>query len=198
MFDAGTPVGPKLLPAGLRRAGRSIANWLDAAQSSWHQGAWRRRAHREKSGTIIRFLGYSLRINDRANFFILYHDVVRKHTYRFSAVRLSPVRAEWVATANREDRLQMSEGWWSNITICKVSRGRCSLSWVFCITSNLSISLMIVIPRRTAVYTHLSVSHRRASISYSLMRGAWAREEKEGCAFQLFSSLAGSLKIRNG
>jgi hypothetical protein len=91
MFDAGTPVGAKLLPTGLRRAGRSVANWLDAAQSSWHQTAWRRRAHRAKSGTIIRFLGYSLRMNDRANFSILYHDVVRKHTYRFSAARLSPV-----------------------------------------------------------------------------------------------------------
>lgn len=91
MFDAGSPGWAKLLPTGVRRAGRSVAHLLYAAQSGWHKAAWRRRALRAKPGTIIRFLGYSVRINDGANFYVLYHDVVLKQAYRFSAVRPNPV-----------------------------------------------------------------------------------------------------------
>ena len=91
MFDAGAPGWAKLLPAGVRRAGRSVANWLDAVQSGWHKAAWRRRALRAKPGAIMPFLGYSVRINDGANFYVLYHDMVLKQAYRFSAARPNPV-----------------------------------------------------------------------------------------------------------
>ena len=89
--EMGTSAWVKLLPARVRRMGRSAVGTVGKVRAAWHKARWRRRAFAARPGAVFRCLGYTVRINDGPNFFVLYHDVVLREVYRFTACRPNPV-----------------------------------------------------------------------------------------------------------
>lgn len=81
----------KFLPGSVRRVLRSAVNRADSWRANWQLAWLRRRVWTQKPGSQVRFLNYTVRINDGPNFYILYKDIFIHRIYHFEAQRPDPL-----------------------------------------------------------------------------------------------------------
>lgn len=77
----------KVLPSGVQREVCHVVNDVGEWRTSWHLDQLRRKVWTSKPGSLIRFLDYTVNINDGPNFYILYKDIFIKRIYHFQAQR---------------------------------------------------------------------------------------------------------------
>jgi len=75
----------KFLPTGVRKRLRSVPNRAHALRERLHLAWLRRKTWGQKPGTLVRFLNYTVRINDGPNFYILYKDIFINRLYHFES-----------------------------------------------------------------------------------------------------------------
>ncbi len=90
----------KVLPSGLREtmwyAVQGAGGWRRALmgagdwETSLHLASQYGKVWVKKPGSLLRFLRYTVRINDGRNFYYLYKDIFVKRIYHFKARRSDP------------------------------------------------------------------------------------------------------------
>jgi len=70
---------------------RNAVRRISEAKASLHLARMQRRVCSQKPGSVVRFLGYAVRINDGPNFYTLYKDIFVHHIYHFHAQRADPL-----------------------------------------------------------------------------------------------------------
>jgi len=84
-------IARKILPARMRWVGRYTVNRLVQWKRSLHLARMKCRAWSLEPGSLVRFLNYTVRINDGPNFYILYKDIFVHRIYHFEAQRPDPL-----------------------------------------------------------------------------------------------------------
>jgi FkbM family methyltransferase len=79
-----------ILPRPIRQTAgvwvRRFQRWKTALILAW----WRRKASALRPGSWVRWMEYTVRINDGPNYYVLYKDLIVKQIYRFEALRPDP------------------------------------------------------------------------------------------------------------
>jgi len=78
-------IARRVLPTGMRQVLRYAINGASELKTNLYltwlqQGVWHK-----KPGSLVRFLNYTVRINDGPNFYILYKDIFIHRIYHFEA-----------------------------------------------------------------------------------------------------------------
>lgn len=84
-------IARKALPPGVRRGLRHIVNGTGGWRTNLHLVWWRGKVWTAKPGSLVRCRGYTVRINDGPNFYILYKDIFIHRIYHFDAGRRNPL-----------------------------------------------------------------------------------------------------------
>ena len=69
------PIGRKILPGSVRKVMRSAVNRARERQERRRLARMRKKVWKRKPGSQVRFLRYTVRINDGPNFYMLYEDI---------------------------------------------------------------------------------------------------------------------------
>ena len=80
----------KVLPAGVRRGIRHLLNQAGEFRTNWRLARLRREVWNAKPSSVVKCLNYTVRINDRPNFYVLYKDIFIHRIYHFEAQRPDP------------------------------------------------------------------------------------------------------------
>ena len=81
----------RLLPSRVRRVLRHAVINTREWRVNWHLARLRRKVSEKKPGSVVCCLGYTVRINDGPNFYILYKDIFINRIYHFEAQRPDPL-----------------------------------------------------------------------------------------------------------
>lgn len=81
----------RMLPAPLRRWGRRMLDTATLLRTALHRSHWKVKSANAVPGSVMRWQGYAITINDGPNFYVLYKDIVLAGIYRFTATRPNPV-----------------------------------------------------------------------------------------------------------
>ena len=80
----------KFLPIGVRRGIRHLLNKAEEFRTNLYLAQLQRTVWNAKPGAGVKFLNYTVRINDGPNFYILYKDIFIHRIYHFEAQRPDP------------------------------------------------------------------------------------------------------------
>jgi FkbM family methyltransferase len=80
----------KFLPVGLKEVLPYTIGIASELITTWRVGWLKWRSRRKKPGSLVRFLGYRVRINDGPSFFIQHKDIFTNRIYHFQARRADP------------------------------------------------------------------------------------------------------------
>jgi len=79
-----------ILPPRVRQRVGVLARQVRAWKTALHLARWRRKVAALGPDSSVRCLGYTVRLNDGPNFYVLYKDLIVKQIYQFQALRPDP------------------------------------------------------------------------------------------------------------